>query len=338
MKKVLLALVHTVAMSYLTLLALLSMVHTLFPSRSGLLALSQVFAPYLFVPLPLVLPVAWFRRSLILRVGLVLCALLFLVRFTPRFLAVSPHEEPGALHVTVMNWNVYVGGREDQIKSMLAASRSDIVALEEVSWSWIESDTQLTRIYPHRSCIYPGDRIGGMCLLSIYPIIEERIPAAPPGTWDQVRVLSTRLDLGEGRTLRAVVAHPPPPYIARAGFPLVGPYDTSKRDATIAHIRAAIDPYLRDGEPLLLLGDFNVTEREPAYSDLTRDLLDAFALRGEGNGNTWGPPALPLFGWTPFLRIDYLLSSRSVVPLSAVTNCTPHGSDHCIVRGRFEIR
>jgi exonuclease III len=40
----------------------------------------------------------------------------------------------------------------------------------------------------------------------------------------------------------------------------------------------------------------------------------------------------------PLLRIDYLLASPAVTPLSMTTDCTPRGSDHCLVRGRFEIK
>jgi hypothetical protein len=40
----------------------------------------------------------------------------------------------------------------------------------------------------------------------------------------------------------------------------------------------------------------------------------------------------------PLLRIDYLFSSPNVTPLRMSVDCTPEGSDHCVVRGRFELK
>jgi exonuclease III len=37
------------------------------------------------------------------------------------------------------------------------------------------------------------------------------------------------------------------------------------------------------------------------------------------------------------LRIDYLLSTPDLRPLHASADCTPRGSDHCIVRAEFEL-
>jgi len=326
---------------YLVLLVVLSVIHMLFPQRSGLLALTQVFAPYLFIPVLPIVPMALIRRPRRFRVALVialaLCAILFLVRFPPRLIAAPNQERIGEMHLSAMAWNVFVGGRHEAVRSLLVTRPADIVALEEISWEWIDSDKEITRLYPYRSCIYGDDPIGGLCLLSVYPILEDGIPDAPPGIWDKPRVIWARLDLGAGRILHVIVAHPPPPYIARAGFPMIGPYDTSKRDARIAYIRAFIEPYLQRGEPVLVLGDFNVTEREVAYTDLTQGLLDAYRLTGDGIGHTWGSRGL-LGRWVPVLRIDYLLSSPDVIPLAASVDCTERGSDHCIVRGRFELK
>ena len=89
---------------------------------------------------------------------------------------------------------------------------------------------------------------------------------------------------------------------------------------------------------MLVMGDFNVTEREPGYADLSRGLQDAYAVRGSGTGSTWGPKG-GYMGWRiPTLRIDYLLSSPNVVPVSASTDCASRGSDHCIVSARYEVR
>ncbi len=98
-----------------------------------------------------------------------------------------------------------------------------------------------------------------------------------------------------------------------------------------------MQPFLDAGDPLILLSDFNVTDREPAYVDVSRGLTDAFKAVGVGTGTTWRPGQLSHFDWA-LLRLDYLFSGPGVVPLSTQVDCTPRGSDHCIVHGTFEVR
>ena len=95
--------------------------------------------------------------------------------------------------------------------------------------------------------------------------------------------------------------------------------------------------FLDAGEPLVFVGDFNTSEREPAYGDLSAGLQDVYRTVGSGNGSTWTQLRLLRLG-IPLLRIDYLMASPNVTPLSMTTDCTPRGSDHCIVRGHFEIK
>ncbi len=62
---------------------------------------------------------------------------------------------------------------------------------------------------------------------------------------------------------------------------------------------------------VVMLGDLNTTEREPAYSELSAGLRDSHLDAGLGPGLTWGPDR---FGFLPFglLRIDYILVSPQI--------------------------
>ncbi len=93
---------------------------------------------------------------------------------------------------------------------------------------------------------------------------------------------------------------------------------------------------LNSGDPLILAGDFNITDREPAYRDLSNGLTDAWRKVGAGLGSTWRPSLL-MGQQVGLLRIDYLFSSPNVMPLNMAVDCTPRDSDHCVVVGRFEI-
>src|SRR5688500_5479619 len=71
------------ALAYPVLLIGLVLLHGALPQRSGLTALSQVFAPYLFLPLLLLLPLALRRGTWVLRAALVVCLLVGAWRYLP---------------------------------------------------------------------------------------------------------------------------------------------------------------------------------------------------------------------------------------------------------------
>ncbi len=325
------------ACAYPALLLTLALLHQVAPRRDGVLALTQVFAPFLFLGLLLLVPLAFLRGAILLRVLLAVCCVVGGVRFAPRVEAAEPAVVPGAARVTVMSWNMFVANpRRDAARQLLLSRPAEIVALQEVDEGWLDRDPALRRVYPHRS---PAG-VGGareLAVLSAYPIVEYHPFEVRGGGRDSVAGLWVRLKLGGGRTLAVATAHPVPPATAEPVCDRPLCYAPYLRDAQIRQVRAAVAPLLGRGEPLILLGDFNVTEREPAYHELTAGLRDAHALVGEGLGLTWRPYRLMGQEW-PLLRIDYLLSSPDVTPLRATVDCTPRGSDHCILHGAFAVR
>lgn len=327
----------TLAAIYPLLLLSLSLINTLQPRRTGLLGLSEVFAPYLFLPLLALIPFLFVRGAVVLRVLLVLCAVVYGLRFPPRLISAAPRAAPGALHLSVMSWNVLLGGQYNEIKKVLSTKPAAIVGLVEADWDRLSADPEIAALYPYKWGVEAAGRVTGQVLLTSYPIIEQGIVDMPPDVWNGIpRVIWARLDVGLGRNIVVVVAHPPPGRTcSRYTFPH-GCYDTSTRDKQLATINAFVQPYLQAGDPLLLIGDFNVTEREPAYIDISKGLLDAHRTIGTGIGATWAPGHISsqLF---PLLRIDYQFSSPNVTPLSIAVDCSNHGSDHCIATGQFEL-
>lgn len=321
------ALLHLLTLYPLLLLAL-SAVHIYAPQRSGPLALTQILAPLLFwLLLPLV-PLALARRTLPLKLALIACLVVAVVRFGPTQDAAPVLETPDARRFSALTWNLELTNRNFAgIIERLTTSGADIVALQELTPEQAEAlqaDPLLQQRYPYQM-LNPRPGVSGMGLLSRFPILKQHPnPDASP-RWAQ-------LDLGDGRTLTVFNAHP-----SRSGIQLPFGYDPSRRDEQIATIRARTAPLLARGEPILLLGDFNITEREPAYHELTSGLQDAHALVGSGSGNSWRPELLK--DWNiGLLRIDYLLTSPDVTPLRLSTDCTPRGGDHCIVEGVFEMQ
>jgi endonuclease/exonuclease/phosphatase family metal-dependent hydrolase len=114
-------------------------------------------------------------------------------------------------------------------------------------------------------------------------------------------------------------------------------YDTAGRDAQITEIRTLIDQLLAQNERLVVIGDYNVTEREPMYRTLSTGLVDSHVLVGQGPGHSWRHQRI---SWLPFglLRIDYIFSSPQLTPVESSSDCTPYGSDHCPVTASFVMR
>lgn len=95
----------------------------------------------------------------------------------------------------------------------------------------------------------------------------------------------------------------------------------SERFAQVERIVDVLVPVAdRVPAPTLLLGDMNATPESPEVRALTEVLVDTWAAVGAGGGLTFDAA-------TPHARIDYVLASPGVAPLSARVMPTD-GSDH----------
>lgn len=315
--------------------------------RYGPLALIVVFRPYLIF-LGSLLPalVGWWRSKL-LRWALCLAALSAVGRYMYR-----QRHRPRALNTTqfkVMSWNMlFVNPYVEAALSFLATAPADVIAIQELTADHvarIKNDATLARLYPYQLLWSYG--IGaGMGLLSKYPIVEHGDLRLPPAIW-------ACLEVAEGQRFVILSAHPTfyPTRMAeekrekqRTLWQKINrlldlrllTYDPDHRDDGIEQVRKLIDGLVQRDEPLLVVGDFNVTEREPAYGVLTAGLHDAFRAAGVGIGLTWGPEwmaRLPL----AVLRIDYMVHSAGIRPLRMSVDHTPRGSDHSPIFGAFEF-
>ncbi len=322
-----------VATAYPVGLLLLMAVHLTMPQREGILALSQIFAPYLFLPLLPLLPLALLRGAVPLRIALLLCAVAFGLRYVPRLSSPTVVVMPGAIQITALSWNVKGGGDPASIRQMLLSKQPDIAAFEEIDWRPLQTDEELVRLYPNFFVQPPYDTTSGIVLLSKFPMSEAGVPQIDPSLWERPRMVQAKLDVG-GQVLNVVAVHPSPAG-RRCRFSLC--YDSSLRDARLSAIRSHIEPAMQGGEAVLLMGDFNTTEREPGYWDMSRGLQDSFKAVGAGVGNTWGPDWLRNRGLA-LLRIDYIFAGPKLRPLQAEVDCAPRTSDHCAIMGRFEFR
>jgi endonuclease/exonuclease/phosphatase family metal-dependent hydrolase len=327
---------HAAVLTWAGVVLALSVVNLLAPQRDGVLALSQILAPFLF--LPLLAGLSLWRTpgcaGQVLRGALVAAAVVFLGRFAPDWVSVPPAATAGAPTVEVTSWNLELGLADPAtIVATLRDAPAGMVGLQELTVrhaTAIEADPELAARFPYRA-FEPRGGSTGIGLLSSLPF------AGMPSALEDPPLVHVRVDAGGSEPLHAVVAHPLPAHIRQGPLGLPVGYDAGPRDADIAAVRDVVDPILAEGAPLLLFGDFNVVDREPGYAELTRGLTDAHAAVGLGPGLTWRPhslEALPL----GLLRIDLVLTAGAVAPLTISPDCTPRGSDHCLLRAVVELR
>ena len=104
-------------------------------------------------------------------------------------------------------------------------------------------------------------------------------------------------------------------------------YDTARRNAEVRRLTEIVDSVRG---PLLVTGDFNMTEYSADYHAMRARLGDAFRAAGRGLGLTFPRPRsypreLPA-PW-PVVRLDYVWHSEELRPLDAHVGSSG-GSDH----------
>ena len=313
----------------------LSVVDLIAPQRNGLLALADVMAPLLFLGLLVFLPLCLLRgaHARLLRVLIVVCAGVFMVRFLPGAVALPRAADPAALPVHATTWNLELGRADPGVVvETIRAMPAGIIGLVELTHAHsdpIAADPAIRLKFPFQ-VLKPRGGSTGLGLLSSWPIQDGwTFGFEPP-------ILSATVTPEDGRSMAVVVGHPLPGRFGpgSSGLPT---YDATGRDRAINQVRQAVDPILAAGIPLLLLGDFNVVDREVGYGDLSAGLVDAQHAVGLGPGLTWRPPAIE---WLPFalLRIDAVFTANGLGPLDIGQDCTPRGSDHCILHATLELR
>lgn len=319
---------------YPALLTVLTVVQAVAPQRDGPLALAQVFAPWLFLPLVGLLPHLVLLRDRRLAVALIVVLAAGAVRFGPGLVpAGDPAPAPDARTVRVVSWNVLLSNPARRVTATVRTFDADVVGLVEVTRrqaATLGADPVIRARYP--TLLLFGK--SGRALLSRYPEVDAQIrndPSGRPGS----SLLLAHLDLGGGRQLAVVVAHPLPALAAPSSdLPLT--WDATPRDAEIGFVRSVVDAEVAAGHRVVLMGDFNVTDREPGGRELTRGLTDAHATVGWGPGASWAPIGLRKRG-VALVRIDRVLGGPGVVPTAFDTDCTFHGSDHCVLHATVAV-
>jgi endonuclease/exonuclease/phosphatase (EEP) superfamily protein YafD len=231
-------------------------------------------------------------------------------------------DEPAAAACTSAPYTVATANlryrNEDRSRFLawLSAERSDLVVVQEVTPDWAR-DLQQLREYPYRA-LQPREDAYGIGVLSRWPLQQV---TAQDLAGDGLPALHGTVS-ADGRQIRFLGLHtrwPILPGLARRR-------DTALREAAEL-VRATRDP-------VLVLGDLNLTPRSPVFGEL----LQESGLRDVMQGVRWRPTWMAGF-WPLSLRIDHVLVSSGVCVEQAEVG-PPIGSDHrpVVARLRFQGR
>jgi vancomycin resistance protein VanJ len=344
------------------------LLNLLFSPAEGGLAMWAVFAPHLWLGLLVFCPLSFFRlqnkTQNYFRAGLVAALVLGAFSYSPpmNYLKEQPRIAPERERFSVLTWNIREANwRLDEIRAFLRTRPADIVVLQETNGGWLKYDTELSQIYPHRLTILEGAPTE-LVLLSVYSFTnganiinwrssflqenmastfnwrssflqEDVIQKSHELRREGVKMLWASLQISPARRLTVVTSHPFRPDTIGFGCNLPFCYRTAERDRVIGRLRQEVEKLRRNSDPLVLAGDFNLTEREPVYKTLAHGLLDAHKVAGAGWGGTW----TRLTG-TAALRIDYIFATPDLQPLNLQTDCSERGSDHCLLKSDFIFR
>jgi endonuclease/exonuclease/phosphatase family metal-dependent hydrolase len=210
----------------------------------------------------------------------------------------------GELRVMTFNIQSGLGGLEEVAEVILAAA-PDVVALQEVDVgsrrarglhqpAALAERTGLKYHAHFRTTDLHGGAYG-VALLSRFPLeaVAQHPLPVPPGT--EPRTLAHAVMRVDGREVSIYVTH-----LTRRPF--------NGRVRMLQSV-ALLKRIAGDSRPKLLLGDLNDTPDSRTLRLLKREMMDVFALRGEGPADTY-----PLPSFLPDQRIDYVLACDHFLP------------------------
>lgn len=295
------------------------------------LALVNSFAPFLFAPLVLLLPVGFFVRTRAFWLGLALPIGLFLffygALFLPQWL---PTHVATPKPLKIMTFNIWGESHSlETARVILQNDLPDIVAVQELSSGMFKHIMETAgQFYPY----YIFDRGSGdegLAVFSRYPLTKLTSKHFSDPGW-QIQFM--RVQVGE-RTFILYNCHPRSSNILRY---LRDSRSVSYEVTRSFAMRALLAEQLMDDiverpEPILVVGDFNSTPQSDVYKILRAKLLDSQQEVGWGLGHTY-PAQLTAFRQLPLfprlIRIDMILHSPGFVALDNHLSLAHGESDH----------
>lgn len=330
--------------SYIVGLSAYLVLRVAFGDSMWWLAFANNFAPYYFLPLLALLPLALILRlnqrlPLLMLILLVVGEAWFAPRFFPRSLALASGDT-----LKVITFNVWGNNqRLAEVDAWLHEQDADIVLFQEIppAWSGVGVET-LKDLYPYQVSQTEAVRSWGQATLSKYSILStEDFDLEGDGTGSHQRLI---VDVdGEQVAVYNIHTYMPTRENPRFYLPIshfsVGlalAYDDNARNHQIRNLLARLES---EPLPYIVGGDFNMSDNAVIYDSVAARMRDSFREGATGLGGTWPVgERVNLPNWIPpLIRIDYVWHSEAFRSTSAATG--PRlGSDHLPVIVELERR
>lgn len=312
------------------------LLNLLFGDRFWFVALIGIFIPLILLPI-LLLPIfalkiiekRWF--FIISSIAcLILLGWLHLKYFSPNSSAISSN----AIAVLSLNKSWYKTSSPTLIK-LLEKEKPDLVFLQEVvKKHTINAFPKLRSSYPYQVGKPP------VAILSKYPIRSPEIIHLAGHRESQQRAI---MEL-EGTDIVLYNIQTMSPWIRPQKilpFLTIPVYDFERRSAEIEDLVKRLQ---KETAPVIVAGDFNLTEQSEDYKKLTTILKDTYAESGFGFGFTWPQGwklsfLIPNSTWKlnyPLFRIDYIWCSKDFQSRSTEILPTT-GSDHLPIKTKLNL-
>jgi len=319
--------------SYLLVLTGWLLVQQAIGDRTSWLFLINAAGIYLFLPLPLALSIAIWRRSLPLVGGSLAAAAVFVIVWGGLFWPNS-HEEAEGPVLTVMAYNL-LGFNPDPegVVEALRKSDADLIGLSELNPRVARAiERELRDEYPYQ-LLEPEDGVTGSGVISRIAFERVEAPLADPEWISPPTVIQLEF---EGRSVIFVRVH------SASGAVY---YAARERQARLLSQFAS-----EQTEPVILAGDFNATDRNDSYAVLTQHMYDAWEKAGSGLGNTFPgasrdaspgssrPDVLGISVPKWLIRIDYVFCSYDWEAIDARIGPWDGHSDHRPVIASVTLR
>lgn len=285
-------------------------------------ALLDNFAPYLFFPVIIGLLIALLLRARRLSGVYLLVSLIGLLWIG---MALIPNQFAGASddgkRIEIISFNLFPENTQlDEVADWISTHSPDIVALQEIPDD-VSAFTELASAYDYTATL---DSVTDSIVYSRYPILESEDIALDD--WMVQRLL---LDI-EGSHIVFYNLHLFMPLNENETAWLALRYDDARRDSQIKHLLELVET---ETLPVILAGDFNMTEWSPIYAELSSQLQDAYRNSSWGIGATFPAGASEEINATypRLFRLDYIWYSEPIEANSAIVG-TNLGSDHLPLR------
>lgn len=295
------------------------------------LALLNSFVPFFFIPVILILPFSLIYHSPIVWLSLCFPVLIFVGLYGNLFLPVWNRHTISEPLLTIMTFNVWGGSQHIETAQVIIDNGyPDIVALQELSPEMEDVLFEVVGDYCPYHLIEVAEGYRGMAVLSRYPLREVSDVSQLHALDWIVQIFEVEVD---DQVITVYNCHPHSSNIlvyleegtaiaenVEAGF--------RNREMIVGYLIADIES--RD-TPVIVVGDFNSSDRSEVYRILSARLEDSHLEAGWGFGHTF--PAyqgsyhgIPIFARQ--MRLDWIFHTQELQALRSVVGETYGESDH----------